>query len=59
VSDQICQRCGEAVELSQEDYEIFERMHFECFHFAFEHDLNQPGLSVDEDCGDPVCPAGA
>ena len=59
MNDQICQRCGEPVDLSQDDYEIFERMHFECFHYAFEHDLNKPGISEDEDCGDPVCPSGA
>ena len=55
--EQNCQRCGEAVELERDDYELFERMHPECFHFAFEHDLNKPGLGVDEDCGDPACPA--
>ena len=57
--EQTCQRCGEAVELERGDYELFERMHPECFHFAFEHDLTKPGLGVDEDCGDPACPAGA
>lgn len=56
MDDQICQRCGETVELSQDDYELLERMHLDCFHFAFEHDLNKPGISDDEDCGDPVCP---
>lgn len=59
MNDQICQRCGEPVELDQEDFELFERMHPECFHYAFEHDLNQPGLSAAEDCGDPACPSGA
>lgn len=56
--EQTCQRCGETVDLSQDDFELFERMHPECFHYAFEHDLNKPGLSEDEDCGDPACPAG-
>ncbi|MCP2246674.1 hypothetical protein [Lentzea aerocolonigenes] len=55
--DQICQRCGEAVELAAEDFELFERMHPDCFHYAFEHDLNKPGLAETEDCGDPACPA--
>ena len=54
-----CQRCGEPVELEQEDYELFERMHPDCFHYAFEHDLTTPGLAVDQDCGDPACPSGA
>ncbi len=57
--EQTCQRCGEPVELEHDDYELFERMHPECFHFAFEHDLTKPGLGADEDCGDPACPAGA
>ncbi|MFI6099702.1 hypothetical protein ACIA8G_29445 [Lentzea sp. NPDC051213] len=56
--EKTCQRCGEPVELSQEDFELFERMHFECFHFAFEHDLSKPELAEDQDCGDPGCPAG-
>ncbi len=56
--DQTCQRCGEPVELGREDFELFERMHAECFHFAFEHDLAKPGIGEDEDCGDPACPAG-
>lgn len=55
----MCQRCGETVELETEDFELFERMHPDCFHFAFEHDVAKPGLSADEDCGDPACPAGA
>jgi hypothetical protein len=60
VSDeQTCQRCGEAVELDEEDFELFERMHPDCFHFAFEHDLTKPGLSPGENCGDDACPAGA
>jgi hypothetical protein len=57
VNDQICQRCGEPVELDHEDFELFERMHPECFHYAFEHDLTKPGLAEHEDCGDPACPS--
>lgn len=55
--DQICQRCGEPVDLDLEDFELFERMHPECFHYAFEHDLTKPGIREDEDCGDPACPS--
>lgn len=55
--DQICQRCGEPVDLDHEDFELFERMHPECFHYAFEHDLTKPGLGEEEDCGDPACPS--
>ncbi|WP_258952351.1 hypothetical protein [Lentzea californiensis] len=54
--EQTCQRCGETVELEEEDFELFERMHPDCFHFAFEHDLNQPGIGADENCGDDACP---
>jgi hypothetical protein len=55
--EQTCQRCGEPVELDQEDFVLFERMHPECFHYAFEHDVNKPGISVDENCGDDACPS--
>ncbi|MFD4639214.1 hypothetical protein ACFWN2_17985 [Lentzea sp. NPDC058436] len=57
--EQTCQRCGETVELEAEDFALFERMHPDCFHFAFEHDLAKPGLSPDENCGDDACPVGA
>ncbi|USX52115.1 hypothetical protein [Lentzea sp. HUAS12] len=57
--EQTCQRCGETVELEAEDFELFERMHPDCFHFAFEHDLDKPGLGPDENCGDDACPVGA
>ncbi|MEU7477996.1 hypothetical protein AB0A63_18570 [Lentzea sp. NPDC042327] len=57
--EQTCQRCGEAVELAPEDFELFERMHPDCFHFAFEHDLTRPGITEQENCGDETCPVGA
>ena len=57
MSDQTCMRCGEQVESSREDYEVFERMHWDCFHYAYEHDLNG-GVAESEDCGQPGCPAG-
>lgn len=57
--EQLCQRCGEPVELDREDFELFERMHPDCFHLAFEHDVVKPGAREDEDCGDPACPNGA
>ena len=31
-----CRRCGRAVSAAQ--YETFERMHYVCFHYEFEHD---------------------
>jgi hypothetical protein len=44
----VCRRCGLPVEANAEDYDIFEQMHYVCFHFEFEHR------------GDPdvECPAG-
>jgi hypothetical protein len=50
-------RCGEQVESSREDYEVFERMHWDCFHYAYEHDLNGE-VAESEDCGQPGCPSG-
>jgi hypothetical protein len=38
-------------------YEAFERMHYVCFHYAFEH--GPPDLDPDEDCGLAGCPSAA
>ncbi|WP_328526800.1 hypothetical protein [Kribbella sp. NBC_00359] len=57
MSDQTCMRCGEQVESGREDYEVFERMHWDCFHYAYEHDLNGE-VAESEDCGQPGCPSG-
>lgn len=35
MAEQICRRCDEPVASS--DYELFERMHYVCFHYEFEH----------------------
>lgn len=48
-----CVRCGRAVEASKEQYEVFERMHYTCFHYEFEH----PG-DPDVECSAGGCPAG-
>jgi hypothetical protein len=40
------------VVVSREQYDVFERMHYVCFHMEFEHDPHDP----DEDCGVPGCP---
>ncbi|WP_448630881.1 hypothetical protein [Cellulomonas soli] len=32
-----CLRCGRPVVLNREHYETFERMHYICFHFEYEH----------------------
>ena len=47
----ICARCGKAVVVHQEDYEIFEKMHWLCFHLEYEHKADP-----DEACNDPSCP---
>ena len=36
----ICARCSRAVELNRDSYETFERMHYVCFHYEFEHDAD-------------------
>ncbi len=56
MSDQTCMRCGKPVESSREDYEVFEQMHWDCFHYAYEHDLNGD-IPESEDCGQPGCPS--
>lgn len=46
-----CERCREPVERNRRHYELFERMHWLCFHLEFEHDVDP-----DVACGDPSCP---
>jgi hypothetical protein len=47
----VCVRCGLEVRVNRESYEIFERMHYICFHFVFEHG----GFDPDEECDAPDC----
>lgn len=47
----ICVRCHQPVVTSRAQYDTFERMHYVCFHFAFEH-MGDP----DDACDDPSCP---
>jgi ferredoxin len=55
-----CVRCGRPVIREAERFEVFEQMHWTCFHYEFEH---QAAGSADDDpdiaCKDPVCPARA
>lgn len=58
----ICIRCHVAVVANWDHYETFERMHWSCFHYEFEHPsssddprANDPDVA----CGDPGCPARA
>lgn len=46
-----CVRCGAVVTVNRENYELFERMHWLCFHLEFEHTAD-----VDAPCADPSCP---
>lgn len=45
-------RCNTQVKVSKDQYEVFERMHWLCFHLEFEHGEYDP----DEPCEDPSCP---
>lgn len=53
--DPTCARCGRAVGRHRSDYEVFERMHWACFHYEFEH-FDGAG-DPDVACADPSCPA--
>jgi len=41
--------------VSAEHYEVFERMHYVCFHYEFEHDPTDP----DEECQAGGCPSAS
>lgn len=41
-----CVTCGKPVEKYRDDYEVFEGMHWICFHLVWEHDTDP-----DEPCG--------
>jgi len=47
----LCARCGSAVTVNRENYELFERMHWLCFHLEFEHRAD-----VDAPCSHQSCP---
>jgi len=49
----LCQRCKREVVVHADEYEvIFERMHYVCFHYEYEH-KGDP----DEECWAPGCPS--
>jgi len=48
-----CVRCGRPVRVNRDSYERFERMHYVCFHYEFEHDPADP----DEECTAGGCPS--
>lgn len=47
----LCARCGSTVRINRENYELFERMHWLCFHLAYEHHAD-----VDAPCAEATCP---
>lgn len=48
-----CTACGGPVIRNQDQFETFERMHWVCFHYEFEHDSER---DRDVACRDPSCP---
>ena len=52
-----CVRCHRPVVRNRDSYEMFERMHWSCFHYEFEHERGE--LDPDIACRDPSCPARA
>lgn len=52
VSPLVCRRCGLPVEAGAAHYEVFEKMHYVCFHYEFEH-RGDP----DVECQAGGCPA--
>lgn len=47
----LCELCGKPVTVNRDYYDVFERMHWLCFHIVFEH-REDP----DRPCSDPSCP---
>jgi len=41
----------------RDNYDMFEGMHYVCFHYEFEHDMSTPDSDPDEDCGAAGCPS--
>jgi hypothetical protein len=53
--DPTCRRCRRPVRVSAEQFEVFEQMHYTCFHYEFEHDPFDP----DEECAAGGCPSAS
>lgn len=51
MNNKICVYCNKPVEKYSDDYEVFEKMHWLCFHLVYEHDGDP-----DKACDDPSCP---
>ncbi|MFZ5643668.1 MAG: hypothetical protein ACOY46_08775 [Bacillota bacterium] len=50
--EKLCRRCSRPVKKFSDGYDVFEQMHWLCFHLEFEHGNYEP----DEPCDDPSCP---
>jgi hypothetical protein len=48
---QLCKRCNRPVVANTEQFDVFEQMHWLCFHLEFEHEGDP-----DRPCQDPSCP---
>ncbi|MDF4251410.1 hypothetical protein [Streptomyces sp. WMMB303] len=55
----VCVRCGRVVRVNADLYDTFERMHWVCFHYEFEHAVGDPDRDPDQACDDPSCPMRA
>ena len=51
MSQNICVKCNKPVVENAEQYEVFEKMHWLCFHLEFEHE-GDPDIP----CDDVSCP---
>lgn len=49
--EKLCKHCNKPVEVNFDYYDIFEGMHWLCFHLVFEHEGDP-----DKECNDPSCP---
>jgi hypothetical protein len=49
--EKLCRRCNQPVIENADRYDVFEQMHWLCFHLEFEHQAD-PDIA----CGDPSCP---
>lgn len=53
----ICCECSGIVDGTESDYNLFERMHWSCFHYTFEHWNSDNEGDRDIPCDDRSCPA--
>ncbi len=54
----VCRRCQAPVEGEEmQHYDVFEQMHYACFHYEFEHDIGGQGVAEADDCGLAGCPS--